>query len=627
MKVRLSLASKGLILIVVSLTCVLAMMAWLVHLHNEAEAAASRAEHAKLIADATNQMERDIYAIASGADGNQTDERIFFNGQFDPVLDDIKAQLKVLSELVKDDPGKRMIVARANQSGQQALAILTRARVLFNEGTFVPGSPVRAEALKNLRVCVKGMVSQEVLNIAREEKDVAREAPEVHAHFVQQVQISLIVATILIITMTVGAYLLFSFNIIHRLKVMLDNNMRLASGAPLNPVQPGDDEIADLDKAFHNMASALNEAVEKERAVIANAMDVIYSLDERGTIVSVNDAATTVFGFTPSELIGNKFINLATEKERPHVLNFLKLMTEGGKEPPFEMQLIRKDGRVIDIIWSARWSEKSKTIFCVAHDLTERKQAERLRQEVVQMVSHDLKTPLSTVRSFLEMLEAGVFGELTPRGLQLLKLADMSTSRMLTLTKDLLDIEKMEAGMLKLNTTESDLSSIFEQVGNGIAAMASEQGVQYVMVENRINLVVDPDRLVQILTNLSTNAIKFSRRGESVTLSASETVEAVEILVSDKGRGIPEHVQATIFDRFSQVRASDATEKGGSGLGLAICKALVELHGGRISVQSEEGKGSTFTVVLPKIPGAAEADGQPAKSEQTTTAEPPALTT
>jgi signal transduction histidine kinase len=216
------------------------------------------------------------------------------------------------------------------------------------------------------------------------------------------------------------------------------------------------------------------------------------------------------------------------------------------------------------------------------------------------MVSHDLKTPLSAVRTFLELLDAGAFGTLNDRGQHLLKLADSSTMRMLTLIKDLLDIEKMEAGMLELETCSTMVTDLFEQSAHNISAMAAERSVKIESKPCDLSVQVEPARIVQVLVNLLSNAVKFSPNDSVITLSARDAGEWVEVSVADCGRGVPPEKLATIFDRFSQVRISDASEKGGSGLGLAICKALVELHGGTISVKSQEGHGSEFVFTLPK---------------------------
>jgi len=226
-------------------------------------------------------------------------------------------------------------------------------------------------------------------------------------------------------------------------------------------------------------------------------------------------------------------------------------------------------------------------------------QAQRSRQEVMQMVSHDLKSPLFSIQLVLDMMLSGKVGQLDDKGEKLACAARRSASRMLALINDLLEIEKMEAGMLELDKSDISLSSVFEQSIQSVTALANEKGVELQSVETNLNLYADSNRLVQVLVNLLSNAVKFSDRGSKVIVAAQQVAEWVEIKVSDQGRGISADSSKFIFDRFHQIRAEDAKNLHGTGLGLSICKALVELHGGDIRVESEEGKGTTFLFRIP----------------------------
>ncbi|HEY9712761.1 MAG TPA: PAS domain-containing sensor histidine kinase, partial [Chroococcales cyanobacterium] len=292
--------------------------------------------------------------------------------------------------------------------------------------------------------------------------------------------------------------------------------------------------------------------------------------------------------------------SLVYKDDLESTLAALQAIMEGQGKESFETRVTKRDGAVIDMLWSATWSAAERKVFCVARDITERKAAERLRQDVVQMVSHDLRSPLATIESFHEMLEQGILGDLNERGQKLLHIADRNSQRMLALIDDLLDIEKMEAGALELHKSDVPLSAIFEQSIHAVFAWSKEKDVALDYEPTELTVFADGDRLVQVLVNLLSNAVKFSPRGRAVTLLARQLPQAVEIDVIDRGRGIPAHMLGSIFDRFKQVRESDAREKRGTGLGLAICKALVALHEGTIRVQSAEGEGTVFTVHLPQ---------------------------
>lgn len=229
-------------------------------------------------------------------------------------------------------------------------------------------------------------------------------------------------------------------------------------------------------------------------------------------------------------------------------------------------------------------------------------EAQLRRQEIFQMVTHDLQTPLSTLKGFLTIVATGNYGSLSQRGLELLRSAEASAQQMTRLIQDLLDMERLDAGMLTLSVDKLQLSEVFEDCMSLVSHMARQRKITIAMEDGDISVSADGARLVQVLTNLLSNAIKFSPDGSLVTLKAVERDNVVMIEVSDHGRGIPDHLIGSIFDRFKQVDVKDATVSNGKGLGLAISKALVELHGGEIRASSDRDAGTTFSVRLPSTP-------------------------
>jgi len=230
---------------------------------------------------------------------------------------------------------------------------------------------------------------------------------------------------------------------------------------------------------------------------------------------------------------------------------------------------------------------------------TDYKTVERLRKEVMQMVSHDLRTPLATVGNVLSILEDGRAGDLSEKGKQLVAIAQRNVERLVSLVNDLLEVEKMRAGGLTLDLDVVPLSYLFEEAMQSVSGWAQEHQVLIEAFPTNLKVFCDELRLVQVLVNLLANAVKFSSPGSRVQLSATETREYIEISVRDEGRGIPQNQLELIFERFTQVRLEDENEKNGTGLGLAICKAIVERHDGNIKAESTEGVGSVFTVQIP----------------------------
>lgn len=394
-------------------------------------------------------------------------------------------------------------------------------------------------------------------------------------------------------------FFFFSRSIVNRLALILDNSQRLAGGRELNPRLRGSDEIVELDSAFHAMVAALEEAAHTQKAMIANVSDLVCSLSEVGRFLMVSSSCTDILGYAPEELIGKNLLDLVVPEEEAETAEKLRQVISGKDQSTFTTRMSRKDGAIIDMLWSTTWSASEATMFCVVHDVTAKKCAERLQQEVVQMVSHDLRSPLSAIDAFHHMLEEGVFGRLNDKGLAMLSIASRNTDRMLALISDLLDLEKGQAGVLQLDKQEIRLATLFEQAIHGVLVLANVRGVELSAEHTDLLVLADERRLLQILNNLLSNAIKFTAAGKRVMLSASEVYGAVEIRVRDEGRGIPENMIQSVFERFCQVTASDAKDRGGSGLGLTICKMLVELHGGDITVESQVGIGSAFSFRIP----------------------------
>jgi len=290
------------------------------------------------------------------------------------------------------------------------------------------------------------------------------------------------------------------------------------------------------------------------------------------------------------------------KNDRQAVLAFFQ--NSGSKGDSIEYRQMDATGK-----WHWLWSRSYPTfdragarteVYGIATDITEQKEREKEVQEFYSMVSHELRTPLTSVHASLRILEAGIAGPLTDQVSQLVLIARTESDRLIRLINDILDIRKLEAGMLELRMDDLDVEKTVESCLAAMKGMADSAGVKLVsQFDWKGTIVADPDRTTQMLDNLVSNAIKFSNSGSQVSVRVSFKDNLIRFSVQDFGPGIAPSQICKLFGKFQQLDCTDARPKGGSGLGLAITKAIAEQHGGHVGVKSQVNEGSTFWIDLP----------------------------
>jgi signal transduction histidine kinase len=238
----------------------------------------------------------------------------------------------------------------------------------------------------------------------------------------------------------------------------------------------------------------------------------------------------------------------------------------------------------------------------VAQDqIDQHKKMERMKDEFISLVSHELRTPLTSIHASLGLLSSGLTTGLPEKARQLLEVAHRNSQRLVRLIGDVLDLQKIESGTMPFELRPVEIGPFLEQAIEANEAYGAQFGVSFVLngVPPRIGIKADPDRLMQVITNLLSNAAKFSPSYRTVLVAAQRNAGVVRVTVTDRGPGIPEEFRARIFQRFAQADSSTTREKGGTGLGLNISKAIVERMGGHIGFETEVGVGTTFYVELP----------------------------
>lgn len=477
--------------------------------------------------------------------------------------------------------------------------------------------------------------------------------------------------------------------------------------------------ITPLDQLLHDIHHEMTDLQMKERSVINHALDVICSIDQEQKFQSINPAAAKAWGYLPEELLGSKFIDLVIEEDRQKSLQSLFGAEKSIDTLSFENRLNRKNGSVLHVLWSAHWSAADRALFCVAHDITERKRAEKLLEESEQrirqifedmpvglimanklgiiemcnpalnsmcqceaaeligkhlqvllsdlmktavppdydklfgaltdtivrsksgrsipvnvtsraltvgsekkhllvlvdtsererldqlkreffaMVSHDLRSPLTSLLAVLDSLEEGRLGELSSKGKDMVNRNLHEVGRLIKLVDELMDIEKMKSGKFAIDAEMTPVNSIVEASIFAIENFAQRRTVDLEYEKSSAFVFADSSLLIRVLVNLLSNAIKFSTAGSAVEVAVKEEDRELLFSVRDSGCGIPDEFKERIFEQYEQVKPPDGFAAGGSGLGLPICKMIVEQHGGRIWVEDGPGSGSIFYFTIP----------------------------
>lgn len=276
-----------------------------------------------------------------------------------------------------------------------------------------------------------------------------------------------------------------------------------------------------------------------------------------------------------------------------------------GEEVRFDRRDTLRDGREVDLaVVYVPHRAKDGTVlglYALLTDITELKQIDRLKSEFVSTVSHELRTPITAIRGSLGLLHAGVAGALPEKAAQLVSIANSSCERLGRLVNDILDSEKIAAGKLEFRLSECDLGQLSRQAIEAIEAYAAERQVTLSLDTLRTPALalVDADRVIQVLTNLVSNAVRYSPAGGTVKLDIKSDADIHRVSVRDRGPGVAAEFRGRLFQNFAQADASAARTSGGTGLGLAISKSIVERLGGRIGFEPAAGGGAVFFFELP----------------------------
>jgi len=376
-----------------------------------------------------------------------------------------------------------------------------------------------------------------------------------------------------------------------------------------------DDEIGELGREFNKMTERLRTYEQmnvhqliaekkKSETIVESIVDPVIVTDQQGSIMLMNQAAAAVFDVHGSnwqsrplrEVIGNQsWVEMLELKGAQHY-------EEENRDPlfafvrnnvtlyfrPRQAQIVDEHGNVQGVV-------------TLLQDVTRFKDLDRMKSEFIATVSHELRTPLTSLSMGIDILSQGVVGAVNQRQRELLIAAKDDSERLRKLVKGLLDLSKLESGKYEMKKEFVDFRRLVAEAVRPLRLPFEEKQIQleFDVPERLPSLFADPHQLIWVVTNLLSNALRFTDSGGSVHLTAKEEEDRLLVTVSDTGYGIPREHQETVFDKFVQVKSPTDTTPGSVGLGLAIAREVVEAHGGRIWLESTVGVGSKFFFTLP----------------------------
>ena len=381
----------------------------------------------------------------------------------------------------------------------------------------------------------------------------------------------------------------------------------------------------DLIEFLHPLLATLGQLADAERSerrhrqdqlqlarlsrVASETTNGVVITDVQGRVEWINEGFTRITGYTLDDVLDKRPGSLLQGPQTDP--GTVRQMREAlAHEAPFELEVLNytRDRRPYWIHISCNPLRDASGVLqgfiAIESDVTERKKLEGIKSEFVSTVSHELRTPLTAIAGSLGLLAGGALGPLPEQMAEMIHIAQKNSKRLATLINDLLDMEKLEAGQMRFELAPHPLQPLLQQSVQENQAYAEQHGVRIDLLEapaQDLVVEVDPQRLLQVLANLLSNAAKFSPPGAVVEVALERRGDRVRVAVHDHGSGIPAEFQERMFEKFAQAEAGNTRRKGGTGLGLAISRELVNGMGGHIGFESVPGQGTTFHIELPLL--------------------------
>ncbi len=369
----------------------------------------------------------------------------------------------------------------------------------------------------------------------------------------------------------------------------------------------GPEEIRSLGTTLNEMArklkeklSILKEERNKIQAILSGMTEGLIALDQKGTIITINEAAIKLLGLSPEDLENAKIYDIV---RIPEMIETIDSVLESGKNSGCEFSCTGEKERILKVRVSPLESNNPGVsgVIVLISDITRTKKLERIRKDFVANVSHELKTPVTSIKGFVETL-LGEAGKNPEKRKEFLEIILKHTNNMDDIISDLLKLSKIEKGIYDVESSfrKEKIRNVLESVKSKLEKEIKEKDISLkIQCPETLELKMDPGMIRQALINILDNAVKYSPEHSSIEVTVEERNNRVEIKVRDEGRGIKKREQSRIFERFYRGKETRNKNRDGTGLGLSLAKHIVSTHNGNIKVESEPGEGSIFTIRIP----------------------------
>jgi two-component system phosphate regulon sensor histidine kinase PhoR len=369
-------------------------------------------------------------------------------------------------------------------------------------------------------------------------------------------------------------------------------------------IQAPHDEIGELARTLNTMAQHIEDKIKEVKtqnqrleAIFNSMIEGVLVVDRSGRIVSINHAIENIFTIKKSDAEGRLLLEAIRNND---IAELIDGILKKGEPLSSEIKLVYPVSRIFQVSATPIFEgERVNGCLAVIHDITEIRRLETVRSDFVANVSHELKTPLTSIKGFVETLLDGAMDD-SKNAMAFLKIVHDHTDRLDKLVNDLLVLSHLESKEIKLQRKDFDLSGQVDEIIMGFGSQIKKTGIE---IKNKVpkglSVHADKDRIDQVVTNLIDNGLKFNKEKGTIRIYSEYLPGAVRVIIEDSGTGIPAKDISRIFERFYRVDRARSRDLGGTGLGLSIIKHIVELHGGAVGVESTEGLGSKFWFTIP----------------------------